>query len=146
MVRREYKCGRCGKEYTLDEYLRLKKVPVNPNDPDPRLGSGYTSVCSCGYVFGKDKWMKKTKVELEECEVEVSTVFLEVNHGSDEHPLWYETRIFPESPMIDCWNVWRYETREEAERGHERIVKLLKDGKYVIRATQFSLNVIDKER
>jgi hypothetical protein len=143
MVRRWIKCGKCGKEYDINEYLRLRTIPVNPNDLDPRLGSGYTKICECGYVFGKDKWMKKTTVKLKECEIEVSTVFLEVNHGSDEKPLWYETMIFPGTGLITCWQQWRYETREEAEKGHERIVELLKAGKYRIVPIQYEMIVVE---
>jgi len=133
LSRRAWKCGRCGREYSFEEYDRLPLVD---------LGAGRrTRVCRCGYRFHVDKWTKKTEVKLGDLTVTVSTVFLELNHGTDEKPLWYETMIFPNTRNVECEQVWRYETREEAERGHDRIVGLLESGRYKLKPTTYLLVV-----
>ena len=58
--------------------------------------------------------------------VMVSTVFLGINHRflSDGPPLIFETMVFGGAPEDRVQR--RYSTWEEAERGHEEIVKLIK--------------------
>ncbi len=58
-------------------------------------------------------------------EAEVSTVFLGLNHGTDDSPLWFETMIFggQHDQFQDRWKTW-----DQAEKGHQNIVALLKNG------------------
>lgn len=53
--------------------------------------------------------------------VRVSTVFLGLNHGFGDAPLWFETMIF--GGAHDQFQE-RYSTWEEAESGHARAKKL----------------------
>ena len=46
----------------------------------------------------------------------VSTVFLNLNHGLEDEPLWFETMAFEDGDEIDCE---RYETYEQAVEGHQ---------------------------
>lgn len=63
----------------------------------------------------QNKTVLKTKIH--QGAVEVSTVFLGLNHGSCGKDLWFETMVF------GCDNdiLERYETWEEAEKGHWEI-------------------------
>ncbi len=77
------------------------------------------------------KWMKSSDrtVALEKVtdDVEVSTVFLGIDHSTFENKLeLFETMIFGGDHHGDYW---RYETWEEAKEGHEKIVKALKEEK-----------------
>jgi hypothetical protein len=59
--------------------------------------------------------------------VEVSTVFLGIDHSFGFHkPLWFETMIFGGKRDGEQY---RYETWEEAEANHWKLVKKL-GGKY----------------
>ncbi len=49
----------------------------------------------------------------------VSTVFLGLNHGWFDKPLWFETLVFA-GPLDD--EMSRYETWKEAEEGHRKMV------------------------
>lgn len=71
-----------------------------------------------------DRVLNKTKVE----GVEVSTVFLGLDHGFDNEdlPVLWETMIFG-GPHDQ--EEWRYTSREEAMAGHERIVRALLEGR-----------------
>lgn len=69
----------------------------------------------------EDRVVKRTKVG----NLDVSTVFLVINHGFLGKDLWFETMIFGPS---EGDNQWRYETYEEAEAGHKSIVNQLKKG------------------
>jgi len=152
---KDWKCGKCGKEYTTDEFLNLKRIKLVEYDPDPWKNYGFTSVCECGYVFHRDYWRKVTRLSLKYypsilyrllnlltggllCKpivinVKVLTYFLELR-GLDGD-LWYETVVFDEggSIILSDFDVCRYETREDAEKGHEKIVRLLKEGKFKLK-------------
>jgi hypothetical protein len=165
---KDWKCGKCGKEYTNEEYLNLKRVKMVEDDPDPWRNYGFTSVCECGYVFHKDKWQKVTKLSFKyypslfhrfinlltfglvckpvEIKIRVSTVFLELNHGFGGRNLWYETMIFDEGSSIILHDLgaWRYETKEEAEEGHEKIVGLLREGKFKLKPHEEEYEIILK--
>lgn len=58
--------------------------------------------------------------------LEVSTVFLCLDHsfGDDEPPVLFETMIL--GGVYDQY-LWRYHTWEQAETGHNRVVKALLD-------------------
>ena len=129
-------CGKCGKKYTTDEYLALLKVPAVATDTNPSEQHGFTGVCACGYTFHKDKWLKKTEVEVQKGKkfvqkAEVSSVFLEMNHGDvigvEHEELWFETMIFPDEVFS---YQKRYATQVQAEADHARIVGLLQKGKF----------------
>jgi len=72
----------------------------------------------------------------------VSTVFLELNHGDEKNPLWYETMVFVEEPAnVNCYLCNRYRTQEEAERGHRKIVEAIKSGKITLVPEEWELIV-----
>jgi hypothetical protein len=56
-------------------------------------------------------------------DVDVSTVFLGLDHGFGGKPLWFETMIVG-GPLDDSQE--RYTTIEEAEAGHARWVALVR--------------------
>lgn len=60
----------------------------------------------------------------------VSTVFLGVDHAWSGRPMLFETMIFGGKHDEECW---RYSTWQEAEDGHWRAVKLVKDETFVRR-------------
>jgi len=75
------------------------------------------------------RWMEtgnrrigKTKIG----DVEVSTVFLGLDHGFGGKTLLFETMIF--GGKYDEW-CERYETMEEAKKGHAKAVKKVKQEK-----------------
>lgn len=60
-------------------------------------------------------------------DLDVSTVFLGLNHGGDvEEPVLFETMVFRRTDNDSVSHSRRYHTWEEAERGHARIVRLVK--------------------
>jgi hypothetical protein len=140
----EWKCGKCGKEYTCDEYNRLPSTKVVETDTNPREQHGYTSVCSCGYVFHRDKWRLQKiltlKAKMGKVKLRVSTVFLELNHFG----MWYETMVFIEKSdfSITCYYQDRYVTKEEAIKGHENVIKSLKNKKFEITPNEFELKIL----
>lgn len=161
-----WKCGRCGVVYSFDEWMTLEKVPAVTDDPDPKKNYGYSMVCKhCGYVFHKDKPIWKAHGEIKHhitslhwlvnkltrgsaphhVGIELSTVFLELAHDAwRAEPNWYETMFFcyREDNKVECWIQERYHTEEQAIEGHRRWLKLLRDGKYIIR---YALDRIDYE-
>lgn len=59
--------------------------------------------------------------------IQVSTVFLGIDHNFGEgEPLLFETMIF--GGKYDDYQE-RYSTYEEAEKGHKKAIKLVKEGK-----------------
>jgi len=144
-----WKCGKCGKIYSFEELNKLKIVPLVPEDEDPFRQHGFTYVCECGYVFHRDRWhivtnfKKKVKVGfLRRINLKgrVSTVFLELNHGDVENPLWYETMVFIDDPgNIECDLCIRYRTQDEAEKGHKKVVEAIKSGKLKIVPIKYKL-------
>lgn len=141
----EWRCGNCGKIYTTFELIGLKRVKLVDSDTDPGSQHGYTSACDCGYRFHVDKWVLRDvlKVKIDNKEVDgketemlVSTVDLELNHSFfSDKDLWYETGLFVDIENKDFMTMIyeeRYENKEEAIAGHNKILQLLKDGKYEI--------------
>ena len=139
----EWKCGKCGKIYTFDEFIKLKKIKAVESDIDPSKEHGFTGMCDCGYRFFVDRWRLHDDVEIKTdkgyINVRVSTVDLELNNGLEEGEyIWYETMIFPgglgndKLDWIECSYVNNYQTKEDAIKDHDRIVNLLKEGKYKI--------------
>lgn len=147
----EWKCGKCERIYTFEEFLKLKNVKAVESDIDPHREHGFVGVCDCGYRFHLDGWKLHDKVEIKTdkgyIDIIVSTVDLELNHGYKEgENIWYETMIFPGGigdgrlEWIECSYTNRYKTKEEAIKDHNRIVNLLKDGKYKIEDSELSEN------
>jgi len=69
-----WKCGRCGREFTDEEYEHLPEVSLSSGD--------HLHKCrSCGYLFGVETWkmesLAKVKVPEVEFETKISTQFLE---------------------------------------------------------------------
>jgi hypothetical protein len=139
----QWKCGNCGKEYTFEDFIRLTTVKAVESDIYPSREHGFVGICDCGYRFHLDRWRLHDKVEINTekgpVNIQVSTVFLEFNHGYDEgRNVWFETMIFPggfedeEVEWLECGLIHRYRTKEEAVRDHDKIINLLKEGKFKI--------------
>ena len=128
-IRPDWKCGKCGKKYSFYEFIELMDI----NYESRRM-----PVCTCGYRFSLDKWilhdMLKIKIENKEVDILVSTVDLELNHGFFGKDLWYETMVFGEGLGGHTQSLYttRYETKEQAEDDHNRILNLIKNGNYKI--------------
>ena len=74
-------------------------------------------------VYKMDRRVNRTAIG----DVEVSTVFLGLDHAHDDGPpVLYETMIFGGKHDND---MWRYHTREEAEAGHAKVVAAVQAGK-----------------
>lgn len=136
-LKTEWKCEDCGIEYTTKKLLKLKKVKAVETDTNPKKQHGYVSVCGCGYIFHKDKWQLKNNVVfplnwLQAVEGYISTVFLELNHFG----FWYETMIF--TKPYKCYYQKRYILKSEARRGHEEILRKIKN-------KEFEINKSEKE-
>jgi len=62
----------------------------------------------------------------------ISTVHLFADHGFGGPPRWFETMVFKSSPDEGEYgrdhHCERYETRAEADRGHQEIVRALTAG------------------
>lgn len=127
ITRPDWKCGKCGKKYSLYEFIELMDI----NYESRRM-----PVCTCGYRFSLDKWILhdrlKIKIENKEVDILVSTADLEINHGFFDKDLWYETMVFGEGLGEHTQSLYtaRYETKEQAEDEHNRILKLIKNGNY----------------
>jgi len=136
---KDYKCGKCGTTFTMEQYHNLRTVTpkrryervegriVRKDDVD--LDSFY--LCRCGYIFGKQNWRLQNKMRIgdpPELEIKVSTIFTEANLGTDERPLWFETRI----REVKCKYRKRHLTKKEAIDGHNELVILIKEGHYLI--------------
>jgi len=173
-----WKCGRCGVTYTTEEYMTFDRFKAIADDSDPEKNYGF--ICGCGYVFHKDRWHLVTLGVLihhmtafhwffnklsqgryckpNEISIRFSTVFLELNHGwVPGKTLWYETMVFPElekGRRINCGYEARYETKEQAEKGHEMILSLFEKGSWIIkyylptggRDLEWSLDFSEKHR
>lgn len=131
------KCGNCGKMYTIEEFVKLNKIKMVEEDTNPEEEHGYTPVCECGYRFAIDSWRQRDTVKIStekgDIDIDISSVFLELNHShTKEEDKWYETMIFPQIEWLECGYQDRYKTMEEAIEGHNRVINLLKDGKYRI--------------
>ncbi len=70
-----------------------------------------------------DRTVKRDKVG----DARISTVFLGLDHGWGDKPLWFETMIFG-APEHDDYQE-RYETWDEAEAGHAKALALVKSGR-----------------
>lgn len=132
----EWKCGNCGKTYSIQELIGLSTIKAVESDTDPKSQHGYTSVCDCGYRFHLDRWRLhdtlKIKINDKEVGILVSTVYLELNNGFFDKDLWYETMIFSEEDNIMCNYTNTYETKDEAINDHNKILDNFKNGKYII--------------
>lgn len=81
----------------------------------------------------KDKWQVRETIHTEQGPVDVSTVFLGLNHAfrDTDPPLIYETMIFGGE---HDYEQWRYSTRAEAIEGHEEAKALVKKDATVAKA------------
>jgi hypothetical protein len=55
--------------------------------------------------------------------------------------LWFETVILPTQTYVECIQCWRYPTKEEAEKGHQRVVEALKAGRFKANPLKWELVV-----
>ncbi len=136
---KEWKCGKCAKEYTFEEFRALATVKAVEADTDPWQQHGFTPVCTCGYTFGKDKWHLVDSLEIDtligKVKLTISTVFLELNHFG----YWYETMIFRDSFILECDYQERYVSREEATIGHKKVITQLKEKQFNVELIKYSL-------
>jgi hypothetical protein len=119
--------------------MALDRQPLNPDDDNPKKGSGYETVCECGAGFHSDKWNLRETVDTDDGEVEVSTVSLLIPHGLN-HDDWFETCLFG---VGGSRVVRRYETQEEAEDGHEEVIEQLDAGAYTVETTTTGISLED---
>ena len=164
LAQKDWKCGDCGKMYSVGDFVKLAKVKAVKNDPNPTKNYGYCPKCTCGYVFGKDNWQKVTKVpilvkgscpEPFKAVIRVSSVFLELHHNGG----WYETMCF-----VDKWDnpvkvnhdlheengirqalevnyQYRNETKKDAIREHNKVVEMLKKDNFNTVTKTFQLRI-----
>jgi hypothetical protein len=142
-----WKCGKCGTEYEPAEWFKLRRAPLNPSDVSPAMQSGNVPQCRCGYVFHRDKWQLKDTLTISlpsgDTEVTVSTVFTEFAWDDEVgEPFWFETVILPAQPIVECSQCWRYRTKEEAEKGHQKIVEALRAGNFKAASLKWRLVVL----
>lgn len=136
----EWKCSYCGKIYNINEFISLKKIKLVESDTDPAKQHGYTPVCECGYRFYLDRWRKNDNITIKlngkELELLVSSIFLELNHKIfDDKYEYYETAILwldNDEAIKNVEVMQRYETKKEAIENHNKILNLIKEGKYKI--------------
>ena len=144
-------CGKCKKAYRFDDFIKLEKVVLVVTDKDPVIQHGYTSKCPCGYVFGRDRYYRQTyhKIPLPEAKslhIRISTVYLEMEHDKG---YYYETMVFQkddanEDPHeVRCEFQKRYKTQEEADRGHDKIIEMINDGKYKLVVSEAEIIIED---
>lgn len=76
----------------------------------------------------EDRWQRRETVATDEGDIDVSTVELPLSHGPDRNQD-YETCLFGD---FGSRVVGRYETRTEAEDGHEAAIELLDAGAFEI--------------
>lgn len=77
-----------------------------------------------GILAFQNRWQKTTK----QGDYIVSTVFLGLDHGFGDTPLWFETMIYKDENkghFLDYQE--RYETYEEAVKGHEQAIVWLRE-------------------
>jgi len=146
-----WKCGKCGKSYKFDDWIKLEKVVLVETDKDPKTQHGYTSKCPCGYVFGRDKYFKQSYLTIHApnqmlgIHIRVSTVYLEMEH----YGCFYETMVFQHDDesldpyLMRCEFQKRYKTQEEADRGHDKIIEMINDGKYKLVVSEAELIIED---
>lgn len=133
-----FKCEWCNKEYNTTELLSLLKIIATEEEEKALVvkGIGCVPVCECGYRFYLDRTVlhDNVKVSTEQGDVNimVSTVYLESFLFSflRRKEFWWESMIFPDQKFFECNFQMRYKTKEEAIKGHNRIITLLKLGKY----------------
>lgn len=90
------------------------------------LEKGQVKVCDVQTWIEMFKGIEQRRVALTHTgNGDVSTVFLGLNHGFGEKPLWFETLVFG-----GTWDgeMDRYETLAEAQAGHDRMVVRVKQG------------------
>lgn len=137
----EWKCGNCGKIYDVYKLISLEKIKLVESDTDPEIQHGYTPVCDCGYRFHLDRWRIDSNVKInidgEETDSIISTIFLELNHRIlDEEDEYYETAILwqdkTDEGIANVEVIERYDTKENAIGGHNKILDLIRNGKYKV--------------
>jgi len=131
------KCPKCQHIYTREEARKLDLVWIDPDREEYRK----TPVCRyCGSKFWLERWGKRTTVERhigffkkKKVLIDVSTVDLVLEHYWGGSGYFYETMLFNrvESEIyIENLDVAeRYKTQEEAEKGHEKWVIIVKKAK-----------------
>jgi len=143
-----WKCGKCEKKYNFDEFHTLDKVKAVETDSDVKPEHGYDMVCTCGYVFHKDKWRIRDTVEIETPMgvglIDVSTIFLELCHFG----YWYESMLFVNEKSkidFDLHQQWRFIDKEGAEKWHKKVVKMLQDKQFDLVPVKYELSLTKED-
>lgn len=73
------------------------------------------------YIDFNKRWFLKTKMTKSNIDIEISTVFLGINHNwiDGKLPILFETMIFG---LLGHELQWRYATQKEAIGNHEKLV------------------------
>ena len=86
----------------------------------------------------KERWHLVDYVKTRDEVFRVSTIFL----GPD-YDMPYETMVFAEDGItLSEEPMWRYKTKEEAEDNHQKIVRALKNGNYMLIPSEFTLHIL----
>lgn len=105
-------------------YYVLKGTQAVPTDDELKCLKQLTNI--------DVRRVARTEVQTFDVTFDVSTVFLAINHGTDEKPLLFETMIFNAAHQsLGEWESlgeWRYATWDEAIKGHESICDLVRRG------------------
>lgn len=91
-----------------------------------KLGANHEVIpCSAEeFIAHQSNFESSRRVALDKIgEIEISTVFLAINHGWNGKDLWFETMIF-EGPLDGYQE--RYETWDKALAGHKIAVEQIK--------------------
>lgn len=141
-------CGKCERIYSEAEAkVEFREAP--PEAPIRWEGVTKIKVLCCPYCgapendfYPDSQWNyrfnRKTSVSTPFGELVVSTVNLMIEHYDG----FFETMIFPGKGFkaaISPDFCERYWTKEEAIKGHEKVVQLLKEGKFKLEPTEYRL-------
>ena len=140
-------CGNCEKVYD-EEKAPVKLYDIPGATIHQSVAVRLCPYCGCpehSWIPG-NQWEKRFHkvdyVKIKEGTLKVSTVNLMIAH--DERYFW-ETMIFDvEGLKLEDYPMWRYETKEEAVKNHQRIVQLLREGKYRLVPATFHLEIVEE--
>lgn len=90
---------------------------------DKAILNKYHEVVPCDELLTWAEWMEKNKRVVAQDQVGpyfISTVFLGLDYSFGfGHPLYFETMVFIENGEAEQFNIERYETYVQANKGHE---------------------------
>jgi len=137
-------CGNCERIYDyMDPTLPTKPYEMKTGEGRKIISVRLCPYCGCPEHSGVlgNQWERRFHltdiIKLKEGEIKVSTVNLMLEHPEE---MFFETMIFGHKD-IEFYDSYmeRYRTREEAEKRHRQIVKLLRAGKYRLEPKTYRL-------